>query len=214
MRLDNYDEFAEYIVAKFENEENISFICDYDLANILMCEFGNRDYELKHIDITNERNGYYVSKIEEEFFCIEPMKEENEIKMTTSDYFIIDGNILEKNPTLFNYLEGDNFKVEIIDYDDEECDCCDDENDGLFAFEYVYPWMEKDRPSLEDAKFNSDYIAINNEDEEKLMCLKLADLIEEYIGLILDNDCKEEILGHALTEFAGKILENFCLEKE
>ncbi|BAO04908.1 ATPases involved in chromosome partitioning [Clostridium botulinum B str. Osaka05] len=214
MRLDNYDEFAEYIVAKFYEEDDIQAVCDYRLADLLMCEFGNMDYtDYKGIDLQSDVNEYYVTKFGEECFCVEPLKVDNKIKITTSDYFIIDSNILENNPTLFNYLEGNNFKVEIIDYD-EECDCCEDENDGLFAFEYIYPWMEKDRPSLENAKFNSDYIAINNEDEEKLMCLKLADLIEEYVGLILDNDCKEEVLGHALTEFAGKVLEEFGVERK
>lgn len=213
MKLENYEEFIEYVLDEFEIEDDITVVCDYKMADILNYYFGDEEYsEYKGIDLQSDINEYYVTKFGKDFFCITPIKYEGKIKTTTGDYFIVDNDILEENPTLFNHLEGDDFKVEVIDYD--ECDCCEDENDGLFAFEYIYPWMEKDRPSLEDAKFNSDYIAINNEDEEKLMCLKLADLIEEYVGLILDNECKEEVLGHALTEFAGKILENFCLEKK
>ncbi|HDK7195048.1 TPA: hypothetical protein PTV74_003358 [Clostridium botulinum] len=204
MRSNDYDDFIKYVVDKFENEENISFICDYDLANILMCEFGNRDYELKHIDITNERNGYYVSKIEEKFFCIEPMKEENEIKMTISDYFIIDGNILEKNPTLFNYLEGNDFKVEIIDYEEDCCcnNCCE------YCSEYEA--TEEDKMDL-DELFGGN--SIKEEIEEKDLVYVFANLIAEYTGLILDNDCQEEVIGHALTEFGFKILEKVYLDE-
>ncbi|MBD5589177.1 hypothetical protein [Clostridium botulinum] len=217
MRLESYDEFMEYVVDKFYEEKDIQAICDYELADLLMCEFSNMDYtDYKGIDLQSDVNEYYVTKFGKECFCIEPLKVDEKIKITTSDYFIIDSNILEDNPTLFNYLEGNNFKVEIIGYEDN-CDYCEDKNDGLFVFEYISPWMEKDRTSLEDAKFNSDYIAINNingEDEENLMYLKLADLIEEYVELILDNDCKEEVLGYALTEFAGKVLEEFGVEKK
>ncbi|HCL4447321.1 TPA: hypothetical protein N2D16_002927 [Clostridium botulinum] len=217
MKLENYDEFIEYALDQFEMEDDITVICDYNLADVLNYYFGDKEYcEYKGIDLQSDVNEYYVTKFGNECFCIEPLKFDNKIKMTTSDYFIIDSNILDKNPTLFNYLEGNHFKVEFIDYE-EDCYCCDDENDGLFAFEYIYPWMEKDRLSLEDAKFNSAYIAINNineEDEENLMCFQLADLIDDYVSLILDNECKEEVLGHALTEFAGKVLEEFGVEKK
>jgi len=214
MRLNDYDDFIEYVLDQFEMEDDITIVCDYNLADVLNYYFGDKEYsEYKGIDLHSDVNEYYVTKFGNECFCIEPLKFDNKIKMTTSDYFIIDSDILENNPTLFNYLEGNNFKVEIVDYD-EECDYCKDENDGLFVYEYIYPWMKKDSPSLEDAKFNSDYIAINNEGEEKLMCLKLADLIEEYVRLILDNDCKEEVLRHALTEFTSKVLEEFGVEKK
>lgn len=214
MILENYEEFIEYVLDQFEIEDDITVVCDYKIADILNYYFSDEEYcEYKGIDLQSDVNEYYVTKFGKEFFCITPIKNEGKIKTTTGDYFIIDNDILEENPTLFNHLEGDNFKVEIIDYD-EECDYCEDKNDGLFSFEYVFPWMGKDRPSLEDAKFNPDYIAINDADEENTCYLELADLIDEYTQLILDNECKEEVLGHTLTEFAGKILENFCLEKE
>lgn len=199
MRLDSYDEFAEYVLDKFENEEDITVVCNYELADILNYYFGDEEYhEYKGIDLQSDVNEYYVTKFDKDFFCITPIKYEGKIKTTTGNYFIIDTNILEENPTLFSHLEGDNFKVEIVDYE-EDCYCCDDEK-GRGILEYNYDYS---RAALE-----------NVTDEEDLMYLQLADLIEDYVGLILDNDCKEEVLGHALTEFAGKILENFCLEKE
>ncbi|HDK7176592.1 TPA: hypothetical protein PTV31_003210 [Clostridium botulinum] len=153
MRLENYDEFMEYVVNKFYEEKDIQVICDYDLADSLMCEFGNVDYaDYKGVDLQSDVNEYYVTKFGEECFCIEPLKVNNKIKITTSDYFIIDNNILENNPTLLEYLEGDNFEVEIIDYY-EECDC------------------------------KNYYECCNCEeeiDEEDFVYFQLADLIEEY----------------------------------
>ncbi|HID0768203.1 TPA: hypothetical protein ACXDAZ_002734 [Clostridium botulinum] len=178
MRLNDYDDFIEYVLNEFEIEDDITVVCDYKLADILNYYFGDEEYcEYKGINLQSDINEYYVTKFGKDFFCITPIKYDEKIKTTTGDYFIIDNNILEDNPTLFNYLEGDNFEVQIIDYD-EECE------------------------------------AIKlDENEEDLIYLKLANLIDDYASLILDNDCKEEVLGHALTEFAGKILENFCLEK-
>lgn len=72
--------------------------------------------------------------------------------------------------------------------------------------------------ALEDAKFNNAYIADytieHDTDEEDLMCLELAELIDDYVSLILDNDCKEEVVGHALTEFGFKVLEKVYLDEE
>jgi|GEM_PF-5051927 len=186
MRLDNYDEFVEHVVDKFYEEDNIQVICDYDLADSLMNEFGDMDYtDYKGIDLQSDVDEYYVTKFEEKCFCIEPLKVNNKIKTTTSDYFIIDSSILEDNPTLLEYLEGDNFEVEIIDYN-LECDC---------------------KNCCESCNCEEEM------DEEDFVYLQLADLIEEYVGLILDNERKEEVLGHALTEFAGRVLEEFSLEK-
>lgn len=184
MRLDNYDEFVQYVVNKFYEEKDIQVVCGYDLADSLMNEFGDMDYtDYKGIDLQSDVDEYYVTKFEEKCFCIEPLKVNDKIKTTASDYFIIDSSILEDNPTLLEYLEGDNFEVEIIDYDCENycCECCNCEEEI---------------------------------DEEDFVYLQLTDLIEEYVGLILDNEFKEEILGHALTEFAGRILEEFRLEEK
>ncbi|MBN3351962.1 hypothetical protein CF086_16840 [Clostridium botulinum] len=190
MRLNDYDDFIEYVLDEFEIEDDITVICDYKLADILNYYFGDEEYcEYKGIDLQSDINEYYVTKFGKEFFCITPMKHNGKIKTTTGDYFIIDNNILEDNPTLFNYLEGDNFEVEIIDYE-EECDCKN-------CCECCSEWV-----TTEDDEM----------DEEDICCLELADLIGDYVELILDNDCKEEVLGHALTEFASKILKSFCLE--
>ncbi|WP_125154456.1 hypothetical protein [Clostridium rectalis] len=190
MRLDNYDEFIKYVVDKFTEEDEIQAICNYELADLLMYEFGIMDYkEYKGIDLQSDVNEYYVTKFGEKCFCVEPLKSNNKIKITSSNYFIIDNKILKDNPTLFNYLETGRdeveFQVEIIDYDEDNCDCCE---------------------CCEECE--------DNEMEETVDCyLELADLIEDYVGLILDNECKEEVLGHALTEFAGMVLEEFCLER-
>lgn len=202
MRLENYEEFIEYVLDEFEIEDDITVVCDYKLADILNYYFGDEEYhEYKGIDLQSDINEYYVTKFGKEFFCITPIKYNNKIKTTTGDYFIVDNNILEENPTLFNHLEGNDFKVEIIDYDECCCNnCCECET-------------AKDDEMDLDELFG--YSITDNEDYDgELSYLQLADLIEEYVGLILDNECKEEVLGHALTEFAGKILENFCLEKE
>lgn len=208
MRLNNYDEFVEYVVDKFYEEDNIQVVCGYDLADSLMCEFGNVNYaDYKGVDLQSDVNEYYVTKFGEECFCIEPLKVDNKIKITTSDYFIIDKNILEDNPTLFNYLEGNNFKVEIIDYD-EKCDCkncCECCSECETA--------ENDEIDL-DVICGSDSIIDNKPYDGELLYFQLADLIDDYVSLILDNDCKEEILGHALTEFADKVLEEFGVERK
>ncbi|QDY27197.1 hypothetical protein [Clostridium botulinum] len=208
MRLNDYDDFIEYVLDEFEIEDDITVVCDYKLADILNYYFGDEEYcEYKGINLQSDINEYYVTKFGKDFFCITPIKYDEKIKITTGDYFIIDNNILEDNPTLFNYLEGNNFKVEIIYYDEDSCE------DGKEKCNWDYNYI---RCTLEDAKFNSAYIAdytMEHDAEEEDICyLELADLIEEYTGLILDNDCKEEVLGHALTEFAGRIFENFCLE--
>ncbi|NCI19847.1 hypothetical protein EJM73_09430 [Clostridium botulinum] len=188
MKLNDYDDFIEYVLDEFEIEDDITVVCDYKLADILNYYFGDEEYhEYKGIDLQSDVNEYYVTKFDKDFFCITPIKYEGKIKTTTGNYFIIDNNILEENPTLFNHLEGDSFKVEVIDYEEDYyCNNCCNECE-----------------TTEDAEIDEEYICY----------LELADLIEEYTGLILDNDCKVEVLGHALTEFAGRILEEVCLER-
>ncbi|GAA0082956.1 hypothetical protein [Clostridium sp. CTA-6] len=206
MRLDSYDEFVEYVVAKFYEEDDIQAICDYELANLLMCEFGNMNYtDYKGVDLQSDVDEYYVTLFGEECFCVEPLKVDNRIKMTTSDYFIIDNNILEKNPTLFNYLEGNNFEVKIIDYD-EKCDCNN-------CCEYCNECEATKADEMDlDELFGGNSIE-EEINEEDLVCV-FANLIAEYTELILDNDCKEEIIGHALTEFGFKVLEKIYLDEE
>ncbi|EQB4340341.1 hypothetical protein ACYJ2U_001765 [Clostridium botulinum] len=184
MRLNNYDEFIDYVLYKFENEENVSVVCDYDLADILNSYFGSEDYyNYKGIDLQSDVYEYCVTKFDKDFFCIETLKNNNKIKFISSNYFIIDNNILEENPVLFNYLETGqddvDFKVEVIDYEEEY--------------------------NGEDSKYK------NKLDEEDL--LQLVGLICEYTQLILDNKLNKETISYALTEFGKKILNNFCLEK-
>ncbi|NFF77324.1 hypothetical protein FCV38_10110 [Clostridium sporogenes] len=187
MRLNNYDDFIEYVIDRFENEEDITVVCNYELAHILNGCFSNeKNIKYNSIQFDAGINEYYVSKLYNKELYIEPMKFEEKIQTVTNSYFIVDNNILQENPMLFNHLEGcmnKDFRIEVIEYKctDEDCIAINEMND---------------------------------ENEEELVYLQLADLIDEYTQLILDNDCKEEVLGHALTEFAGKILENFCLEKE
>ncbi|EKS4345249.1 hypothetical protein QB607_003254 [Clostridium botulinum] len=187
MRLDNYEEFIEYALDKFENEEDITVVCNYELAHILNGCFSNeKNIKYNSIQFDTEISEYYVSKLYNKELYIEPIKFEEKIQTVTNSYFIVDNDILQENPMLFNHLEGcmnKDFRIEVIKYKctDEDCIVINE---------------------------------INDENEEELVYLQLADLIEEYVGLILDNECKEEVLGHALTEFAGKILQNFCLEKE
>ncbi|WP_162267024.1 hypothetical protein, partial [Clostridium botulinum] len=185
--------FIEYVINKFYEEDEIQAVCNYELADLLMCEFGNMDYtDYKGIDLQSDMNEYYVIKFGEECFCVEPLKVDNKIKMTSSDYFIIDNNILEDNPTLFNYLEGNNFKVEIIDYD-EECDCKN-------CCECCSKWVTTEDDEIDlDAIFGGNSIIDNKPYDGKLLYFQLADLIDDYVSLILDNECKEEILGYALT---------------
>ncbi|NFH40693.1 hypothetical protein [Clostridium sporogenes] len=208
MRLNDYDDFIEYVLDQFEMEDDITVICDYNLADILNYYFGDEEYcEYKGIDLKSDINEYYVTKFDKDFFCITPIKYEGKIKTTTGDYFIVDNDILEENPTLFSHLEGDNFKVEVIDYYDDCdckncCECCNEcETD------------EDDEIDL-DIIFGSDSTTDNKPYDGELLYFQLADLIEEYVGLILDNECKEEVLGHSLTEFAGKVLEEFGVEKK
>lgn len=207
MRLNSYDEFMEYVIDKFYEEDDIQVICDFDLADLLTCEFGNVDYvDYKGIDLQSDVDEYYVTKIKDEFFCVEPLKVNGKIKTTISDYFIIDNDILENNPTLFNYLEGNNFTVDVIDYDEEyDCkNCYGDCNDCKYA--------EEDAMDL-DKVFGGDSIE-EEIDEKDSIELELADLIDEYVGLILDNDCEEEAIGYALTEFGFKVLEKVYSDEE
>lgn len=207
MDLENYSDFVEYVLDKFESEDSVTVISDYYLADVLNSSFGNRNYsDYKGIDLQSDVNEYCISKIGTEFFCIEPLKHERKIKTITDSYFIVDGYILEDNPTLFDYLEkcvDEDLTIEVIDYEEDyycnNCSECESTEDNEIDL---------------DELFGSDSITDNEDYDGELSYFQLADLIEEYVSLILDNDCKEEIIGYALTEFAGKVLENFCLEKE
>ncbi|MBY6842770.1 hypothetical protein [Clostridium botulinum] len=176
MRLNDYDDFIEYVLDEFEIEDDITVICDYKLADILNYYFGDEEYcEYKGINLQSDINEYYVTKFGKDFFCITPIKYDKKIKTTTGDYFIIDNNILEDNPTLFNYLEGNNFRVEVIDYGEDS--------------KYKNKLDEEDLLQLVGLICEYTQLILDNESNKKTISYALT----EFGKKILNKFCLEKI---------------------
>ena len=141
LKFDDDVDLADYLYSIFEEEDDITIIADLEYARIF-AEMNFDDGEFKDyyaITIASDIDEYYISKIKDEMFCVEPCKSES------GNYLILESKkvIMLKdlmNDDLLMAIGCDEFVEVSIEEaspcNDCECCCCDrkmDEADDMEA---------------------------------------------------------------------------------
>jgi len=121
MKTITYDTYKDMVVDLlniFEGNEDITIVCDYELANIFSKQIDLDRFDDVDIDFTDPNHEYYISKIGHEVLYIEPASGNTDYKWheTNSVYYVdVDYEEISKK------IDADRHVV--VEYDEYESIC-------------------------------------------------------------------------------------------
>ena len=123
LKFDDDVDLADYLFSIFEEEDNITIIADLEYARIFAeMNFDDGEFTDYHaITIASDIDEYYISKIKDEMFCVEPCKS------ASGNYLILESN---KVIMLRDLMNDDLLMAigcdEFVEVSIEEASPCDD----------------------------------------------------------------------------------------
>lgn len=131
-KFKDFQDLFEYTSLLFQTKEDISIIADYEDAVFLMNVVSDVCFKEKHIELYSEEDNYVISKITDEFFCIEPLYRDGKLFHTEAETLIVMEYVLEEDVRILDYCHSDNLFLFTIDggeYSQEDditndLDCC------------------------------------------------------------------------------------------
>lgn len=202
MKKITYDTYKDMVVDLldiFEGNEDVTIVCDYELANIFSKQIDLDRFDDVDIDFSDPNNEYYVSRISDEVMYIEPASgntaykwhETNSVYYVDVDFEEISKKIDADRHVIMNY---DKYTV-ICPLDLDECNnkceyCCYDEDENVCDCEECTceECIGLDRDSLSDEN------------------LEIIKLLVDYTDKVLATEGCQDCVFEMLTElyFIGR----------
>lgn len=188
------EEMIDHLIEEFESNDEVTLVVDYDLAKIFASIYDDDEEFLDYyaIDIASDCDEYYIEKIRDEFFTIEPARHLGNYLGGDAKKLIVLEDLLSDE--LLEAQEAEN--VEVVSYEEDEDDYCN--NDEVKNTENECPGhcaICQCNDENDDSEF-----------EEKLNT-KIADLVNIYT----EHACfSDECIEHNLWNFSVDLLNIFA----
>jgi hypothetical protein len=130
-KFDSKEDMIDYLVEEFEESEDILIVADRQIAMTFMDTYDDEtEFNFYSIELSSENDLYYISKLEDDSFIIEPsIRNKEYIETEADEILIVVGEKTIINGDLSKALNGN---IEYISYAieeygiDDECMCCGD----------------------------------------------------------------------------------------
>ncbi|WP_297419611.1 hypothetical protein [Clostridium sp.] len=117
------DEELEYLIEEVEENDKITLVVDYETAKCFIDLYYDEEFEEYFgIDIQSDVDEYYIEKVSDIHFSIEPAKYKGKYLTGEGGKVIIQDKFY--NMDVIEALDGDLTIVVKVDEDVEDCDCC------------------------------------------------------------------------------------------
>lgn len=191
---EDFDDQVEYIFAYFEKEDDISVICDRDIAREISDLYDEEDFKNYYsIEMSTEDDIYIIGKIKDEIFSIEPAYHHGTLLGFEGDLVIVQKELFVND--IKEYVEDfDNVIVVGLEEDEEEleeteCNCaecndfecehnCNSDNDEdmeeaeEYVLEKIKQYRNDDIDTIEELCFQIYETAYNDGFDSALLSMK------------------------------------------
>lgn len=179
--FDTYSELIDECLELLESKDSIAIYADETLATEILEMTTLSDYKEHKVEFSGDVDTYLISKIGNEFFCIEPAvftegTHIGEYKYAEPDYMILFADAVINNyEEIVKIYEGD-IQTIFMDYDEFDLDDEDFEEED-----------ECDCPECTVLKFTEKILESCGRPE----CIE--NILKEFLGTIIDHIVVEDI---------------------